>query len=219
MAEARELWKAAQAGLDPTRLVFIDETGTNTKMVRAYGRSPRGQRLIGRQPWGHWKTTTFTAALRCDGITAPFVLDGAMNGQAFIAYVEQILAPTLSPGDIVVMDNLPVHKSEAVRRLIGQGRRTAFPAALFSRPKPHRTGLPQTQNHPAKGRGAYRRRPMGSDRHRPRPLHPSGMRQLLPPRWLRSNLTEKCTRPPISPAPWRDRARGDRAPAGPSAAR
>jgi hypothetical protein len=84
VAEARERWKADQASLDPRKLVFIDETGTNTKMVRLYGRAPKGRRLIGKQPFGHWKTTTFTAALRCDAITAPFVLDGAMNRDAFL---------------------------------------------------------------------------------------------------------------------------------------
>lgn len=118
MAEARERWKAGQASLDPTKLVFVDETGTNTKMVRAYGRAPRGQRLLGRQPFGHWKTTTFTAGLRCDGITAPFVLDGAMNREAFLVYLDKVLGPTLSAGDIVVMDNLPAHKGERVRELI-----------------------------------------------------------------------------------------------------
>lgn len=118
VAEARERWKAGQASLDPTKLVFVDETGTNTKMVRAYGRAPRGQRLLGRQPFGHWKTTTFTAGLRCDGITAPFVLDGAMNREAFLVYLDKVLGPTLSAGDIVVMDNLPAHKGEAVRTRI-----------------------------------------------------------------------------------------------------
>jgi transposase len=118
VAEARERWKAGQASLDPTKLVFVDETGTNTKMVRAYGRAPKGQRLIGRQPFGHWKTTTFTAGLRCDGITAPFVLDGAMNREAFLVYLDKVLGPTLSEGDIVVMDNLPAHKGEAVRSRI-----------------------------------------------------------------------------------------------------
>ena len=118
MAEARARWKASQASLDPKRLVFIDETGTNTKMVRAYGRSPKGKRLIGKQPFGHWKTTTFTAALRCDGITAPLVLDGPVNRDTFLAYVGQVLCPTLTEGDIVVMDNLPAHKGDAVRKLI-----------------------------------------------------------------------------------------------------
>jgi transposase len=127
VAAARERWKAGQPSLDPDKLVFIDETGTNTKMVRAYGRSPRGQRLIGRAPFGHWKTTTFTAALRRDRLTAPFVLDGAMNRDAFIAYVDKVLAPTLSEGDMVVMDNLPAHKGEAVRKLIeARGARLLF---------------------------------------------------------------------------------------------
>jgi transposase len=118
VAEARARWKASQSGLDSKRLVFIDETGTNTKMVRAYGRSPKGKRLIGKQPFGHWKTTTFTAALRCDGITAPLVLDGAVNRDTFLAYVGQVLGPTLTEGDIVIMDNLPAHKGDAVRKLI-----------------------------------------------------------------------------------------------------
>jgi transposase len=99
-------------------LVFIDETGTNTKMARIYGRAPKGQRLVGKVPWGHWKTTTFTAGLRCDGLTAPWVLDGAMNKLAFETYVEKVLAPTLRPGDIVVMDNLPAHKGDKVREMI-----------------------------------------------------------------------------------------------------
>jgi len=87
-------------------------------MVRTRGRAPKGQRLIGREPWGHWKTTTFTAGLRQDGLVAPFVLDGPMNGEAFRLYVEKILVPTLRPGDIVVMDNLAAHKVEGVRTAI-----------------------------------------------------------------------------------------------------
>jgi len=118
VAEARERWKAEQASLDPKKLVFVDETGTNTKMVKGHGRCPTNQRLIGRQPFGHWKTTTFTAGLRCNGVTAPFVLDGAMNRDAFLVYVEKVLGPTLSQGDIVIMDNLPAHKGDAVRQLI-----------------------------------------------------------------------------------------------------
>jgi transposase len=118
VAAARERWKAAQASLDPEKLVFVDETGANTKMVRTRGRAPKGRRLIGREPWGHWKTTTFTAGLRHDGLVAPYVLDGPMNGEAFLVYVEKILAPALRPGDIVVMDNLAAHKVQGVRSQI-----------------------------------------------------------------------------------------------------
>jgi transposase len=118
VAARRAAWRDAQSALDPRHLVFIDETGASTKMARLYGRSARGSRCIGYVPHGHWKTTTFVGGLRCSGMTAPMVLDGPMNGAAFIAYIEQVLVPTLRPGDIVVMDNLPAHKSEVVRRAI-----------------------------------------------------------------------------------------------------
>lgn len=118
MAEARERWKAGQASLDPAKLVFVDETGADTKMVRLYGRGPIGERVVGKQPFGHWKTTTLVAGLRVGEIGAPCVLDGPMNRVAFEAYVEQMLAPTLSDGDIVVMDNLPAHEGARVRELI-----------------------------------------------------------------------------------------------------
>jgi transposase len=118
VAAAREKWKAGQAKLDPAKLVFIDETGTNTKMIRLYGRAPKGQRAIDSQPFGHWKTTTFTFGLRCDSLVAPYVLDGAMDRDAFDTYVEKLLVPTLSPGDKVILDNLSAHKSERARQLI-----------------------------------------------------------------------------------------------------
>lgn len=118
VAEARIAWRSDQPGIDAGRLVFIDETGTATNMARRYGRAPRGQRLNAKLPHGHWKTTTFVAGLRIGGITAPCVIDGPMDGITFRAYVEQFLAPTLSPGDIVVMDNLAAHKVEGVREAI-----------------------------------------------------------------------------------------------------
>ncbi len=118
MAQARAAWKDDQKSLDPAKLVFIDETGTNTKMARLYGRSKHGQRVIGRVPWGHWKTVTVVAGLRQDAITAPFVIDCAMNAAIFVEYIRQCLVPTLEPGDIVVMDNLPAHKVEDVREII-----------------------------------------------------------------------------------------------------
>jgi transposase len=104
--------------MDPERFVFLDETSASTNMVRLYGRCPRGERLPGATPWGHWKTTTFVAGMRHGGITAPLVLDGPMNGDAFRAYVDQHLAPALARGDVVVMDNLPAHKVAGVRERI-----------------------------------------------------------------------------------------------------
>jgi len=105
-------------GIDPERLVFIDETGANTKMTRRYGRARRGQRVVGKVPHGHWMTTTFVAALRHDGLTTPLVVDGPMNGDVFLAYVCQQLVPTLRPGDVVIMDNLAAHKKAGVREAI-----------------------------------------------------------------------------------------------------
>ena len=118
MAAARAAWRELTPHLDPDRLVFIDETGASTKMVRLYGRARRGRRCRAAVPHGHWLTTTFTAALRRTALTAPMTLNGPMNAIAFHAYIEQVLAPTLEPGDIVVMDNLPAHKGAAVRKAI-----------------------------------------------------------------------------------------------------
>src|SRR5262250_696563 len=117
-ARERRRWMRQQGMFDPARLVFIDETCTNTSMVRLRGRCPRGERLIGYAPHGHWKTITFVAGLRHRTMVAPFVLDGAINGPIFFAYVQQCLAPTLKRGDIVVMDNLPVHKVAGIKESI-----------------------------------------------------------------------------------------------------
>jgi transposase len=114
----RSEWQAKQLGLPIHRLVFLDETGLRTNLIRRYGRARRGQRLVDRTPHGHWKTTTFVSALRHDRLTAPMVVDGAMNSAVFLAYVRQVLVPTLSPGDIVVMDNLSSHKGAGVRQAI-----------------------------------------------------------------------------------------------------
>ncbi len=115
---ARWLWFEGQLDLDPDRLVFIDETGATTKMARLRGRAPRGERCRASVPHGHWKTTTFTAGLRRSGLMAPMLLDGAMDGDAFLAYVEQVLVKELAPGDVVIMDNLPAHKVSGVRKAI-----------------------------------------------------------------------------------------------------
>ncbi len=102
--------------MQASRLVFLDETRATTNMTPMYGRSPRGQRCMGHAPYGHWHTTTFVCALREAGLAAPCVLDGPINGQAFVAWVEQMLVPELHPGDIVVMDNLASHKVFGVRQ-------------------------------------------------------------------------------------------------------
>ena len=103
---------------DPARLVFIDETCTNTAMVRLRGRAPRGERLVGYAPHGHWKTITFVGGLRQRGMTEPFVLEGAINGPMFLAYVKQCLVPTLKRGEIVLMDHLPAHKVAGIAEAI-----------------------------------------------------------------------------------------------------
>jgi transposase len=112
------LWKRTLGLLNSARLVFIDETGTNTAMTRLRGRCLKGERLIAHVPHGHWKTTTFVAGLRCDAIVAPLVVDGPMNGEIFRAWIEQHLVLLLRPGDIVIMDNLPAHRVEGIRALI-----------------------------------------------------------------------------------------------------
>ena len=118
VARKRVRWKKHQGKLDPRRLVFIDETWAKTNMIRSHGWCARGKPLNAKAPHGHWRTMTFIAALRCDRIDAPFVLDGPVNGEWFTAYVREVLAPTLGPGDIVVMDNLGSHKGKAVRQAL-----------------------------------------------------------------------------------------------------
>ena len=110
--------------LDPARLVFIDETAVSTNMVRLRGRAARGVRLIGRVPLGEWTTITFVAALRYNKMTAPMVLKGAINGEMFLAYVEQCLVPTLKRNDIVVVDNFAPHKVPGIREAIEKAEAT-----------------------------------------------------------------------------------------------
>jgi transposase len=130
IARRRLQWTKRQSQIEPTRLVFIDETWTKTNMAPLRGWAPRGARLVAKVPHGHWKTMTFVAALRHDRIDAPWVLDGPINGECFKTYVEKILVPTLAPGDIVIMDNLGSHKGQAIRQAI----RSAG-AKLFLLPK------------------------------------------------------------------------------------
>lgn len=124
VARARRRWIREQGLLDPARLVFIDETAVTTNMVRLNGRSPRGVDLIGHAPYGEWKTVTFVAALRHDKMVAPMMVEGAMNTEMFLAYVEQCLVPTLKPGDIVIMDSVNVHKDQGIRKAIESAQAT-----------------------------------------------------------------------------------------------
>jgi transposase len=127
IARRRERWRKHQGRIDINRLVFIDETWTKTNMAPLRGWGTKGKRLVAHVPHGHWKTLTFLAALRSGAITAPCVFDGPINGESFLLYVQQILVPTLKPGDIVIMDNLGSHKADAIRKNIAAaGARLLF---------------------------------------------------------------------------------------------
>jgi transposase len=118
VAAAREAWFEGELDLDPLKLVFLDETAISTNMARRFGWAPQGERCRMSVPFGHWQTKTLIAALRYDRVDAPMTIDGALDGAAFLAYVEQVLAPTLCAGEIVVMDNVPTHKVAGVREAI-----------------------------------------------------------------------------------------------------
>jgi transposase len=128
--QARGSWRRKRWKAKLRRLVFIDETSTKTNMVRLRGRSPRGERLIDKTPHGHWKTSTFIAALRHDRLTAPFTINGPVNGEVFLAYVRCVLVPTLKKRDIVIMDNLASHKIPAIHEAL----RTVGATLLFVPP-------------------------------------------------------------------------------------
>jgi len=200
---ARSRWRKRQDWLKRHlhllgRIVFIDETGLNTKMARLRGRSAKGQRLVASIPHGHWKTMTFIAGLRHDGMTAPWVLDGPMDGPAFITYIKTQLAPTLQKGDVVVLDNLPAHKVAAAG---------AVSAAVLARSEPDRTRLLKAQStHEAIG-AENRRWPMERCRRNPRTVLKTGMCKLLQRKRIWTKLNRKCSRlfhvmtePPAPPA-------------------
>ena len=151
--------------LSPARLVFIDETAASTKMVRLNGRCPRGVRLIGHAPHGHRKTVTFVAGLRNDGMVAPFVFDGPMNGPTFVTYIQQCLAPTLGRRDTVIMDNLAAHKVAGVRQgNRSGGRAPAISAAVFAGLQSNRTRLQQSEIASTQGSRANNRRTLSQNR-------------------------------------------------------
>jgi len=132
VARRRAQWTKRQSRIDPKRLVFIDETWTKTNMEPLRGWAPRGERLVAKVPHGHWQTMTFVAALRHDRIEAPWLIDGPIDGEGFRTYVEKALAPTLKPGDVVIMDNLGSHKGRAIRAAIRAARAKLFFLPAYS---------------------------------------------------------------------------------------
>jgi len=121
---ARAAWLERQADLAPESLIFIDESGLSTKMARLRGWAPKGRRCRAAVPHGHWKTITFVGGLTLAGVIAPMLIDQPMDGEIFLAWCEQMLAPALRPGDIVIMDNLPAHKVAGIRDIIEAGGAT-----------------------------------------------------------------------------------------------
>ena len=185
---------------EPHRLVFIDETGTNTKMTRARGRCDRGERLRSKAPFGHWKTQTFVAALRCGALTAPWVIDAPMDRAIFETYVRTQLVPTLQQGDIVILSA----RSQKSRRRTSHSRArrlAAVSAALQPRPQSDRNGLRQTQGASPRHGHAHHRRTLEGHRANLRSLHPRGMRKLLRSRriWIQMNVRCSSTRGSFSP--------------------
>jgi transposase len=155
VARKRARWKAHQGRIAASQLVVIAETWVKTNMAPLRGWGTRGRRLKAYAPHGRWKTLTFIAALRHDRIAAPWVIDGPINGETFLLYIQKIRAPTLSPGDVVVLDNLGSHKRQSrPRHRQGQTRPPHLPAALQPRPQSHRTGLRQAQTSRPKGSAA-----------------------------------------------------------------
>ncbi len=178
--EARVFWQEWQKTCDPSKLVFLDETGATTNMIRRYGRARGGARCLDDAPGDHWKVMTFIAGLRADGITAPWYLDNAMTGAAFLTYIETQLCPTLKPGDIVIADNLSSHKVAGIRELVeAKGSRILSCRHTLPRPQPHRAGLGQTQGIPQKSHGKVIRYLVENHRKTPAALLKTGMQKLL----------------------------------------
>ena len=170
-----------QGMFDPARLVFLDETATSTNMVRLRGRCPRGQRRIAHVPHGHWKTITFVAGLRRRAVVAPLVLDGPMNATIFVTYLKECLAPKLKRGDVVIMDNLPVHRVAAVREVIEEaGAKLRYLPKYSPGSQPDRASLQQTQGASTKSGGANYSAPLAQNCNACGRIQPARMHQLLP---------------------------------------
>lgn len=185
MKAARLSWFERQLDLDPDRLVFLDETATNTKMARRYGRAPRGERCRVAVPFGHWKTITVTAGLRTSGLMATALLDGPMTGARFRDYVDETLVPVLQPGDTVVLDNLPAHKVSGIReRIEAAGARLLYLPAYSPNFNPIELAFAKLGHSPCRGR-SHDQRPLEHDPTRLQALHVSRMPTLSRRRRLR----------------------------------
>jgi hypothetical protein len=195
VAAARAAWRAEAAGIDPERLIFIDESGFDTRLTRTHARAPRGQRAHGTAPGGHWRRLTLIGALGLDGICAAMTVAAATGTAVFLAFVTQVLIPVLSrekPDAVVVMGNLAAHKAAGVRHALeaaGSRGRLPLPARLLAGQEPPRASLVEAENPPARQgrplpRGARERHPR-----RPRNHHPQRRPKLVPPRGLCAKLT------------------------------
>jgi transposase len=130
--QKREVWCEQVAELDPARFVFVDESGVTRSMTRRYGRAPKGERVYGAVPLGHWEVTTLIGALALDGVRANFTVDAAADADIFHVFVEQALAPTLRPGDVVIWDNLPAHKAPELKAILASAQATLLSLPPYS---------------------------------------------------------------------------------------
>lgn len=195
MRLARDQWREKQKDQSRQQLVFLDETGVTTSMTRRYGRAPKGERCVDHAPHGHWHTNTFIAALRLDRVEAPWLLDGPMNGEAFLHYIQEVLGPTLQPGDIVVADNLSSHKVAGVREAVA-----AHGAQIIFLP-PYSPDLNPIENFFAKLKDLLRK---AAERHfdalvdriknYPPKRHRRGVRQLLHRSRICKGMNQKCSK-------------------------
>jgi transposase len=180
VAAGREEWFEGQFDLDPSKLVFIDETAISTKMARHFGWAAQGERCRASVPFGHWKTTTLIAALRFDRIDAPMTIDGALDGRSFLAWLEQFLAPTLTTGNVVVMDYVRAPtRSPACEKPSRPGARTSIIFRPIRRNLIRSRSLLEDQVDPGAHRGAHRRCTTGGGRKSAAKLHTDRMHELL----------------------------------------
>ena len=200
VARRRARWMNWQGRIAASRLVFIDETWVKTNMAPLRGWGPRGKRLKGLAPFGHWKTLTFIAALRHDRIDAPWVIDGPINGELFLLYVEQVLAPTLTKGDVVILDNLGSHKGKAARAAVrAKGAHLIFLPPYSPDLNPIEQVFAKLKHLMRKAQPPQRRGHLAKGRRDHRPLHPNRVRQLPAKRRIWFRLKESCSKPPAGP--------------------